>query len=168
MMMNMTKIRFPASSLIVSATICIYMMSLMNDVVSGFHVRKQFLFRTRKSGFNVSFGKSPISSDSDDVVSDFVEFIESRQDANVETEKRTYSENTKEDKESIPPVSPNQAMKAMKTSPRRIAISLITSSMIALGTNFLGGTSTILSLLPEDTVERSGLDTYYPRGMFVL
>merc|ERR1719444_301600 len=162
--MNMTKTRFPASSLIVSATICIYLMSLMNDVVSGFHVQKQFLFRTRKSGFHVSFGKSPMGSDSDDVVSDFVEFIESRQNANVETDKRTYSENTKEDKESIPPVSPNQAMKAMKTSPRRIAISLITSSMIALGTNFLGGTSTILSSLPEDTVERSGLDTYYPRG----
>ena len=53
-------------------------------------------------------------------------------------------------------------MLAMGTSPRRIFLSVLTSSGIALGANFLGSTSRILSTLPPAAVESSGLDTYYP------
>jgi hypothetical protein len=57
-------------------------------------------------------------------------------------------------------------MRAMGTSPRRIVLSVLTSSGIALAGNFLGVTSNLLSAVPEETVEASGLDTYFPRGAF--
>mmetsp|Transcript_20746 Transcript_20746/g.47096 ORF Transcript_20746/g.47096 Transcript_20746/m.47096 type:complete len:227 (-) Transcript_20746:492-1172(-) len=59
-----------------------------------------------------------------------------------------------------------QRMALMGTNPRRIFVSLLSSSLIALGGNFFGVTSNVLKLLPEDTVESSGLDLYYPRGEF--
>jgi len=58
------------------------------------------------------------------------------------------------------------AMQAMGTSPRRIALSFLSASGIALAGNFLGVTSRLLTSVPEETVEASGLDTYFPRGDF--
>ena len=55
-------------------------------------------------------------------------------------------------------------MTALGTSPRRIFLSALGSSAIAFGANFGGITGKILSTLPDEFVESSGLDTYYPRG----
>jgi hypothetical protein len=55
-------------------------------------------------------------------------------------------------------------MAAMGTSPRRIFLSLLSATVIALAGNLLGITSQLLTFLPEDIVEVTGLDTYFPRG----
>lgn len=60
--------------------------------------------------------------------------------------------------------SPRQIMAMMGTSPRRIFLSLTSSTTIALAANFFGITSNILSALPEEYAEKSGLDSFYPRG----
>lgn len=60
--------------------------------------------------------------------------------------------------------TPELIMKAMNTSPRRIFLSTLASSAIAVTSNFCGVTSNILATLPETTVEKTGLDTFYPRG----
>mmetsp|Transcript_18958 Transcript_18958/g.31424 ORF Transcript_18958/g.31424 Transcript_18958/m.31424 type:complete len:330 (-) Transcript_18958:1291-2280(-) len=65
-----------------------------------------------------------------------------------------------------PTMSSGDIMRAMGTSPRRILLSGLSASGIALAGNFLGVTSRLLTLLPEDSVEASGLDTYFPRGDF--
>lgn len=75
--------------------------------------------------------------------------------------KRTSPQQT-----SPPPMSANQIMLAMGTSPRRILLSTLSASGIALAGNFLGVTSRFLTTVPEDAVEASGLDTYFPRGDF--
>eukprot|EP00580_Thalassiosira_gravida_P002761 CAMPEP_0201599498 /NCGR_PEP_ID=MMETSP0492-20130828/922_1 /ASSEMBLY_ACC=CAM_ASM_000837 /TAXON_ID=420259 /ORGANISM="Thalassiosira gravida, Strain GMp14c1" /LENGTH=400 /DNA_ID=CAMNT_0048062081 /DNA_START=32 /DNA_END=1234 /DNA_ORIENTATION=- len=62
------------------------------------------------------------------------------------------------------PYSPAQIMSIMGTSPRRIFLSLSSSTAIALAANFFGITSNVLSALPPEFGEKSGLDTYYPRG----
>jgi hypothetical protein len=64
-----------------------------------------------------------------------------------------------------PQLSTNDIMRAMGTSPRRIAISFLSASGIALAGNFLGVTSLLLTAVPEDAVEATGLDSYFPRGM---
>ena len=61
-------------------------------------------------------------------------------------------------------VTRNDAMLAMGTSPRRIAISLLSAGGIALAGNLFGVTSLILQTMDENTVEATGLDTFYPRG----
>ncbi|KAL3781693.1 hypothetical protein ACHAW5_011063, partial [Stephanodiscus triporus] len=57
-------------------------------------------------------------------------------------------------------------MRALGTSPRRVALSFLSASGIALAGNFLGVTSKLLTAIPEATVEASGLDLYFPRGEF--
>jgi hypothetical protein len=57
-------------------------------------------------------------------------------------------------------------MRAMNTSPRRIFVSILSASTIALASNFCGVTSKILVNIPESLVEKSGLDLYFPRGKF--
>jgi len=53
---------------------------------------------------------------------------------------------------------------AMGTSPRRIFLSFVSATGIALGGNFLGVTSRLLTTVPEEQVEAIGIDTYFPRG----
>lgn len=65
---------------------------------------------------------------------------------------------------SPPGLSSAELMRAMGTSPRRILLSFASATSIALAANFLGVTSRILQVLPEETVESTGLDTYYPIG----
>jgi hypothetical protein len=69
---------------------------------------------------------------------------------------------------SPPPPSPTaqDLMLAMGTNPRRIALSIFSATGIALAGNFLGVTSRLLTVIPEDKVEATGLDTYFPRGNF--
>lgn len=57
-----------------------------------------------------------------------------------------------------------QLMAGIGTSPRRIFVSLASSTAIALGANFLGITSKLLEAVPEATVEASGLDIFFPVG----
>ena len=57
-------------------------------------------------------------------------------------------------------------MRALGTSPRRIFLSILSGTGIALSGNFLGITSTLLTTISEDTVEKSGLDLYFPRGEY--
>lgn len=64
-------------------------------------------------------------------------------------------------------MSSKELMSAIGTSPRRIFLSIASSSAIALAADFGGVTGKILSVLPEDAVEATGLDTYYPRGWFL-
>jgi hypothetical protein len=61
-------------------------------------------------------------------------------------------------------VTSNDIMLAMGTSPRRIAISLLSAGGIALAGNLFGVTSLLLQNIDENTVEATGLDTFYPRG----
>jgi len=63
-------------------------------------------------------------------------------------------------------LSNKDLMEALGTSPRRIFLSLSSATGIALAGNLFGVTSKLLTLLPEDVVEESGLDTYFPRGDF--
>lgn len=60
----------------------------------------------------------------------------------------------------------SQMMTALGTSPRRIFLGTASSAAIALAADFGGVTGKVLSMLPEDLAESSGLDTYYPRGKF--
>jgi hypothetical protein len=66
----------------------------------------------------------------------------------------------------LPELTPNEMMRALGTSPRRIALSLISGTGIALAGNLFGITSQLLTLFEEDVVESTGLDTYYPRGNY--
>ena len=63
-----------------------------------------------------------------------------------------------------PAVTNNDYMLAMGTSPRRIFLSGLTATAIALAGNLFGAKSQLLTLFPEDVVEASRLDTYFPRG----
>jgi hypothetical protein len=65
---------------------------------------------------------------------------------------------------STTPMSTQQLMNSIGTSPRRIFVSIASSTAIALGANFLGVTSKLLQQVPEATVEASGLDFFYPVG----
>ena len=65
-----------------------------------------------------------------------------------------------------PQPSSTDLMRAMGTSPRRIFLSLTTSTSIALAANFLGITSNLLGTMPSEVVESTGLDTYYPVNGF--
>jgi hypothetical protein len=57
-------------------------------------------------------------------------------------------------------------MTAMGTSPRRIFLSSLSASGIALAGNLFGVTSQLLMAFPEDQVAATGLDTYFPRGPY--
>lgn len=63
-------------------------------------------------------------------------------------------------------VSPQILMRSLNTSPRRLVLGTLSASAIALTGNFGGITSFLLDRLPEDTVEKSGLDQYFPRGNY--
>jgi hypothetical protein len=65
-----------------------------------------------------------------------------------------------------PQMSLTDVMRTMGTNPRRIAISFLSASGIALAGNFLGVTSKLLMTVPEDTVASTGLDMYFPRGTY--
>jgi hypothetical protein len=64
------------------------------------------------------------------------------------------------------PPSPQLLMRALNTSPRRLFLGSLSASAIALTGNFCGVTSILLDKFPEDSVESTGLDQYYPRGNF--
>ena len=65
-----------------------------------------------------------------------------------------------------PGPTPMDLMAAMGTSPRRIFTSFVSATGIALGGNFLGVTSRLLAGIPEERVEATGIDTYFPRGEY--
>ena len=67
---------------------------------------------------------------------------------------------------SRPPASAELLMMAMGTSPRRILLSSLSATGIALAGNLYGLTSNLLNQIPEPIVESTGLDTYYPRGEY--
>lgn len=76
----------------------------------------------------------------------------------------TSISNNKNANANAKPYTPTQVMSIMGTSPRRIFLSLASSTTIAFAANLFGITSNLLSALPEEAVEKSGLDSYYPRG----
>jgi hypothetical protein len=82
----------------------------------------------------------------------------------IEEEKTGVSPQLRRQVQPKPELSANDLMLAMGTNPRRIAISFLSASGIALAGNFLGVTSKLLMAVNEDTVEATGLDTYFPRG----
>ena len=90
--------------------------------------------------------------------------IEDRGSSSVEvSQKQSTTQITSSDSD----YTPQQLLSLMGTSPRRIFLSLTTSTAIALTTNLFGITSNILSTIPEDTVEKlGGIDTFYPRGNY--
>jgi hypothetical protein len=67
---------------------------------------------------------------------------------------------------SPPPFDVRKAMQMMGTSPRRVFSSVTASTAIALVANLFGVTSNVLSELPEEFSEQSGLDYIYPRDGF--
>ena len=93
--------------------------------------------------------------------------------ANDEIKFTMQEENTKAnatDNLSYPPPAPeptsDMIMQALGTSPRRILLSLLSGTGIALAGNLFGVTSLLLQNVDEDIVEETGLDTYFPRGNF--
>ena len=66
--------------------------------------------------------------------------------------------------QSVREVEFGDVMAAFGTSPRRIFLSFASAGAIALGADFCGVTQGLLSSLPEDVAESTGLDSYYPRG----
>jgi hypothetical protein len=54
----------------------------------------------------------------------------------------------------------------MGTNPRRIVLSMVSATGIALAGNLFGVTSNLLTAVPEEQVEATGLDTYFPRGNY--
>jgi hypothetical protein len=66
----------------------------------------------------------------------------------------------------VPEITSRDVMMALGTNPRRIALSLLSGVGIALAGNLFGVTSVLLKTIDEDTVEATGLDTYFPRGDF--
>ena len=83
-------------------------------------------------------------------------------DASSEAAPSTTTAPASPDPPPPPPMTSPDVMRALGTSPRRIFISLGSASFIALGANFLGCTSALLGNLPPETLERSGLDAFYP------
>ncbi len=65
-----------------------------------------------------------------------------------------------------PGPSVQDLMLAMGTNPRRIFLGLSSATGIALAGNLFGVTSNLLTGIPEEQVEVSGLDTYFPRGNY--
>lgn len=63
-----------------------------------------------------------------------------------------------------PGPSVDDLMLMMGTNPRRIFLGLSSATGIALAGNLFGVTSNLLKSIPEESVEASGLDTYFPRG----
>lgn len=92
---------------------------------------------------------------------------------NVETDMQEQNETREETITSTPQNSRQNMqaqpsaelmMKALNTSPRRLFLGTASSTAIALTANFFGVTSNILSsFFSEETVEKTGLDLYYPR-----
>jgi hypothetical protein len=82
----------------------------------------------------------------------------------VKEETRTITPPSRLQRQNAPDLSSRDLMRALGTSPRRIFVSFLSASGIALAGNFLGVTSRLLTTVPEDMVESSGLDTYFPRG----
>ena len=79
-------------------------------------------------------------------------------------EETTTTPPTRRQRQEAPALSSRDLMRSLGTSPRRIFVSFLSASGIALAGNFLGVTSNILTAVPEDIVESTGLDTYFPRG----
>ena len=67
-----------------------------------------------------------------------------------------------------PPPGPSvqDLMLAMGTNPRRIFLGVSSATGIALAGNLFGVTSNLLTNIPEEQVEATGLDTYFPRGNY--
>jgi hypothetical protein len=70
-----------------------------------------------------------------------------------------------------PPVRPSimtsaEIMRVVGTSPRRVVVSSLSATGVALIANLFGVTSAILGQVPEVMVQNTGLDTYYPRNGF--
>ena len=75
-------------------------------------------------------------------------------------------EKLRRQKQQPPSVRAQDIMLALNTSPRRLFLGAVSATGIALAGNFLGVTSQLLTLVPESTVESTGLDTYFPRGAY--
>jgi len=91
------------------------------------------------------------------------------------TEIETPSDDSAPVNGAVAPVSPpppqappgpsvDDLMLMMGTNPRRIFLGLSSATGIALAGNLFGVTSNLLKGIPEESVEASGLDTYFPRG----
>eukprot|EP00571_Detonula_confervacea_P014646 CAMPEP_0172309080 /NCGR_PEP_ID=MMETSP1058-20130122/9478_1 /TAXON_ID=83371 /ORGANISM="Detonula confervacea, Strain CCMP 353" /LENGTH=394 /DNA_ID=CAMNT_0013021633 /DNA_START=187 /DNA_END=1371 /DNA_ORIENTATION=- len=90
------------------------------------------------------------------------DFEEAGQREQVKSQPSVIASSNNNNKNNDPSLA--QIMSLMGTSPRRVFLSLASSTTIALAANLFGVTSNILSALPEEAVEKSGLDSYYPRG----
>ena len=98
----------------------------------------------------------------DDLQTDIISRDGDSESSSTNTIKRQQQQ--QQQRQQQKPYTPIQVMSLMGTSPRRIFLSLATSTTIALAGNLFGVTSNVLQSLPEATVEKIGLDTYYPVG----
>mmetsp|Transcript_27263 Transcript_27263/g.44730 ORF Transcript_27263/g.44730 Transcript_27263/m.44730 type:complete len:263 (+) Transcript_27263:64-852(+) len=90
--------------------------------------------------------------------------LQQNQQKQLQSQQQLGSNNNNKQRNNNNGPSPTQVMSLMGTSPRRIFLSLASSTTIALTANFFGITTNLLSALPEEVVEKSGLDSFYPRG----
>jgi hypothetical protein len=121
-----------------------------------------FIAPSTNNGGRYSLHVLPSSKEDDDVVS--VDQDETKIDSVADVVKPVRTLQPRPASSSS--MSATGYMRAMGTSPRRIVLSFLSASGIALAGNFLGVTSNLLTAIPEKTVEASGLDTYFPRGDF--
>jgi len=99
-----------------------------------------------------------IASDNDTGATDL-------RDSNANTQTTTVPSQTQTPLQSTRPGPTAQdLMFALGTNPRRIFLSFLSGTGIALGGNFLGVTSRLLTTISEEQVEATGIDTYFPRG----
>ena len=80
--------------------------------------------------------------------------------------KTTSNKNTSNKNTNVRSPTAHEWMTAMGTTPRRIVVSCVASTAIALTGNLFGLTSRILETIDADRVAQTGLDTYFPRGPY--
>lgn len=98
------------------------------------------------------------------------------QNENGDTDNNSSPQSINEPQVNVSPQNPptirnkepsiSDMMRIMGTSPRRIFLSIGSATSIALTANFFGITSNLLSALPEEFSETTGLDSFYPRNDF--
>lgn len=103
---------------------------------------------------------SPLSSE----LSESAQEEKTKQGSNEnENQQRTYMQSQSQSQSQSEPTV-DDLMLMMGTNPRRILLSLVSGTGIALAGNLFGVTSKLLTAVPEEQVEATGLDTYFPRG----
>lgn len=136
--------------------ICLHSSSAFQAVVSS---RTKILTPATTISRNLANNDEQISSTMDTATINGDDSASSSSSEPVPAEPQEFQ------RRNVPPpsISVDQMMLAMGTSPRRLFLGTVSATGIALAGNFLGVTSKLLTAVPEEIVEKTSLDTYFPR-----